>query len=61
MGWIFPIMFTAMTLGGLKLSGRLNRTAFELAIVAGLIGLAGYAWQGAPSLGGSPILSAPNN
>jgi cytochrome c-type biogenesis protein CcmH len=61
MGWIFPILFATITLGGLKLSGRLNRTAFELAVVAGLISLAGYAWQGAPSLGGSPILSSTAN
>jgi cytochrome c-type biogenesis protein CcmH len=61
MGWLFPILFGGVTLAGLKYSGRLNRTAFELALVATLIGLAGYAWQGKPSLGGSPIASPHSN
>jgi cytochrome c-type biogenesis protein CcmH len=61
MGWIFPIILAVLTLAGLKLSGRLDRTAFELAIVAALFGIAGYAWQGTPSLAGSPISSTRMN
>jgi cytochrome c-type biogenesis protein CcmH len=61
MGWLFVIVFAALTLGGLKFSGRLNRTALELAGVAALIGIAGYAWQGKPDLEGSPVASARPN
>jgi cytochrome c-type biogenesis protein CcmH len=57
MGWLFPLLFGGATLVALKLSGRLNRTALELAVVAVLIGLAGYAWQGSPTVGGSPVAS----
>ena len=55
MGWLFPIIFGAIILAGLKFSGRLSRTALELAVAAVLVGLAGYAWQGSPSLAGSPV------
>jgi cytochrome c-type biogenesis protein CcmH len=58
MGWLFPILFAVLVLAGLKLSGRLSRTALELAVVAALVGLAGYAWQGSPSLAGSPVTHA---
>jgi cytochrome c-type biogenesis protein CcmH len=54
MGWLFTIIFATSLLAGLKFSGRLSRTALELACVAMLLGLAGYAWQGSPTLPGSP-------
>jgi cytochrome c-type biogenesis protein CcmH len=54
MGWLFPLIFATSLLAGLKFSGRVSRTALELACVAMLLGLAGYAWQGSPTLAGSP-------
>jgi cytochrome c-type biogenesis protein CcmH len=58
MGWFFLLLFAGLTGAGLWFSKRLSRTAFELAIVAILVGLAGYAWQGSPSLAGSPVTHA---
>jgi hypothetical protein len=54
MGWLFPIIFAVALLAGLKFIGRVSRTALELACAAMLFGLAGYAWQGSPTLPGSP-------
>lgn len=54
MGWLFLIVLAALTFGALWKSGRLDRTALELAAVAILIGVAGYTWQGTPDLAGSP-------
>jgi len=39
---------------GLIFIGRIPRAAWEITAAAALIGLAGYAWQGRPSLGGAP-------
>jgi hypothetical protein len=55
MGWFFPVLFAVIVLGGLLASKRLSRTAIEITVVAILIGLAGYAWQGSPTLAGSPV------
>jgi hypothetical protein len=60
MGWLFPILFAVAILAGLKLSGRLSRTALELALVAMLVGLAGYAWQGSPTMSESPAVHVKN-
>jgi cytochrome c-type biogenesis protein CcmH len=57
MGWLYLAILAVLTLAGLKLSGRLNRTALELTAVAILVGVAGYAWQGSPHLLGSPMAS----
>jgi cytochrome c-type biogenesis protein CcmH len=54
MGWLYILVLGAATFFALWKSKRMNNTALELAGVAVLIGLAGYAWQGAPSLAGSP-------
>jgi cytochrome c-type biogenesis protein CcmH len=58
MGWLFLFIFAALNFAGLWRSRLLNRTALEIAAVAILVGLAGYAWQGSPSL---PGVSASNN
>ncbi len=50
MGWIFAFLFAAMCFAGLWKIGRMPRMALELALAALLVGLAGYAWQGSPSL-----------
>ena len=50
MGWIFPILVSAAILLALYRSPSVNRRAFELCVVAVLVGLAGYAWQASPDL-----------
>lgn len=50
MGWLFLFVYAALTFLSLWRSGMVNRTALEIAVVAILIGLAGYAWQGSPNL-----------
>lgn len=52
MGWFFIFVFAALTFAGLWRSRLLNRTGLEIAVVAILVGLAGYAWQGSPNLSG---------
>jgi cytochrome c-type biogenesis protein CcmH len=52
MGWLFLLVFAGLTFAGLWRSRLLNRTALEIATVAILVGLAGYAWQGSPNLPG---------
>jgi cytochrome c-type biogenesis protein CcmH len=52
MGWMFLLVFAALTFAGLWRSRLLNRTGLEIAAVALLVGLAGYAWQGSPNLPG---------
>jgi cytochrome c-type biogenesis protein CcmH len=50
MGWIFPIGFGSLALFLLWKSGQVKGRAFELTIAAVLVAIAGYAWQGQPSL-----------
>lgn len=59
MGWLYAILFAALSLGALWKSGRCPRMALELAGAAILIGLAGYAWQGSPQMPGNPVSSSP--
>jgi cytochrome c-type biogenesis protein CcmH len=54
MGWLFMVVYAALTFLSLWRSGVVNRTALEIAVVAILIGLASYAWQGSPNLPGVP-------
>lgn len=58
MGWVIAIVLPVLAWLGLAASGRCSRLALELAAVAGLLALAGYAWQGRPDLPGHPV-SAP--
>lgn len=55
MGWIFAFVLAAATLAALWSTGRLSRSALELIGAALLIGLAGYGWQGSPSMPGHPV------
>lgn len=59
MGWLFLIVLAVLNFGALWKSGRLDRTSLEIAAVAILIGVAGYAWQGTPDLAGSPATQNP--
>lgn len=54
MGWAILAFLLAVTAAGLAFLGRLRRGVWELAGAALFLGLAGYAWQGSPSLGGDP-------
>lgn len=54
MGWVIAITLALLLLVAMLLVGRLPRTAWEITAAALLLGLAGYAWQGNPTLRGSP-------
>ena len=59
MGWVIAIVLPVLAWLGLAASGRCSRLALELAAVAGLLALAGYAWQGRPDMAGHPVSAAP--
>lgn len=52
-GWIVAIAL-AMLAGGVTIRFSRSRASWELIAAALLLGLAGYAWQGNPSLAGAP-------
>ncbi len=60
MGWIILLLAVLLTGLGLWRFGSLPKTALELTGAALLLGVAGYVWQGNPSLAGSPV-SAPES
>jgi cytochrome c-type biogenesis protein CcmH len=55
MGWAIYLLIAASIAGILWRWGGFSRTSLELLASALLVGLAGYAWQGNPSLAGSPV------
>jgi len=54
MGWVIAAGLAIALMVGLVALGRMPRTAWEITAAALLLGLAGYAWQGNPGMGGSP-------
>lgn len=54
MGWVIVFALGLLVLVALVLAGRLPRAGWELTGTALLLGLAGYAWQGHPTMGGAP-------
>lgn len=54
MGWAIIAAMALAVLGLLWKFGRLPRGGLELTGAALFLGLAGYAWQGSPTLAGSP-------
>jgi tetratricopeptide (TPR) repeat protein len=54
MGWVVILIFAAFVMLGLWRFGKMRRAALELLGAALLLGIAGYAWQGSPTLAGSP-------
>src|SRR3546814_17641202 len=57
-GWIIAIALSVLTGAASIRFGRIPRSAWELVASALLVGLAGYAWQGNPSLAGAPKQAA---
>ncbi len=49
------LLMAALSLLALKLCGKLNRMALELAVIIVLAGVAGYVWQGSPNYPSSPV------
>lgn len=57
MGWLL-FLVAAIAVGlGLWRFGRLDRSTLELTAAALFLALAGYAWQGSPTLDGQPVQS----
>lgn len=54
MAWAIVALVAILIMAGMIWLGKLPRKAWELAGAALFIGIAGYAWQGQPSLAGSP-------
>ena len=53
-GWLLGALMAGATLLALFFAGRAPRSTWELLGAAVLCGIAGYAWQGSPSLPGVP-------
>ena len=53
-GWIIAIALTAAALAALIVLGRAPRKSWEAIAAALVFGLAGFAWQARPELGGAP-------
>ncbi len=53
--WLWVLLAAALTIGGIFRLGRLPAAARPLAGAAVMLGLAGYALQGSPSLPGKPV------
>jgi cytochrome c-type biogenesis protein CcmH len=58
MGWLFVLGFAGLALLGLVLSKRCSPAALRIAAAALLLAVAGYAWQGNPSMAGNPVSPA---
>src|SRR3546814_14101592 len=56
--WLWVLLAAALTIGGIFWLGRLPAAARPLAGAAVMLGLAGYALQGHPSLPGKPVMLA---
>src|SRR3546814_17736512 len=56
--WLWVLLAAALTIGGIFWLGRLPTAARPLAGAAVMLGLAGYALQGHPSLPGKPVMLA---
>lgn len=54
MGWAIIAAMALLAVGALWKFGRMPRGTLELLGAAIFLGLAGYAWQGSPTLAGSP-------
>ena len=57
--WLWILLAAALTVGGILWLGKLPAASRSLAAAAVMLGLAGYALQGSPSLPGKPVIPAP--
>ncbi len=55
--WMWILLVALITLGAIVLFGKLPAAARPLAVAAVMVGVAGYALQGSPSLPGKPIVA----
>ena len=60
-GWLILGVLAVLTFGGLMLVARPARGAVELLAAVMLLAVAGYAWQGNPSLVGKPTPPRANH
>lgn len=58
MGWVIALALGALVAAAVILIGRVPRIGWELVGAALLFGVAGYAWQGQPTLAGAPRSAA---
>ncbi|UKK85423.1 cytochrome c biogenesis factor [Sphingopyxis sp. BSN-002] len=56
--WLWIFLFALLTVGGIFWLGKLPAASRPLAGAAVMLGLAGYALQGSPSLPGHPVAKA---
>ncbi|ALH80985.1 tetratricopeptide repeat protein [Sphingopyxis macrogoltabida] len=56
--WLWIMLAAALTIGGMLWLGKLPAAARPLAGAAVMLGLAGYALEGSPSLPGKPVAAA---
>ena len=54
-GWLIALALAGLVLILLWRSRLIPREGMEIALVALLIALAGYSWQGSPDLPGHPV------
>lgn len=55
MGWLLFLVYASATCLALWQFGKLERNALELTGASLCLALAGYAWQGSPSVPGNPV------
>ena len=56
--WAWILLIAMLTIGGMVYAGKLTAGARPLAAAAVMLGLAGYALEGSPSLPGKPVATA---
>ena len=54
-GWLVAITLAGLVFAFLKQSNKLSREALEIVLVAILVALAGYGWQGSPDMEGKSV------
>ena len=55
MGWLLILLFAALVFVALWRFARFDRTTLQLLAASLFVAMAGYAWQGQPTLAGKPL------